>query len=140
MTVHIGRTRDIGTCRRVRRVVFIDEQGICEADELDGLDETAIHLLAVQSGRPVGTARLLVGGATGRIGRVCVLPEARGAGLGAALVGAAVAEFRAMPGIARVRLGAQLHAAVFYQRLGFTPEGPVYRDAGIDHRDMVMLL
>lgn len=140
MTVHIGRTDDIVTCRWLRRVVFIDEQGVSEADEVDDLDGAAIHLLAVDQGRPVGSARLLVQGDTGKIGRVCVLKDRRGLGLGAALIGVAVAEFRATPGIVRVKLGAQLPALGFYERLGFVATGPVYLDAGIDHRDMVLPL
>ncbi len=140
MTVHIGRTDDLATCRWLRRVVFIQEQGVSEADEVDDLDGTAIHLLAVEAGRPVGTARLMVLEDTGKIGRVCVLKDRRGLGLGAALVRAGVAEFRAMPGIARVKLGAQVVAVGFYQRLGFEAVGPVYLDAGIAHRDMVMVL
>ena len=140
MTITIAATRDIATCRWLRRVVFIDEQGVSEADEIDDLDDRAIHLVATDSGKPVGTARLLADGDTGKIGRVCVLKSARGTGLGAALIRAAVAEFRAMPGIARVKLGAQTHAMGFYERLGFTPTGPEYIDAGIPHRDMILSL
>jgi ElaA protein len=69
-----------------------------------------------------------------------VLPALRGQGLGAALIRAAVAEFRAMPGIEVVKLGAQTHALGFYERLGFVATGPVYQDAGIAHRDMVLTL
>lgn len=134
----IARTGDIALCQRLRRIVFIEEQGVSEADEVDGLDATAIHLLAQRDGMPVGTARLLVSGETGKIGRVCVLPAARGTGLGAALVRAAVEEFRAMPGITRIKLGAQTHALGFYAALGFVATGPEYMDAGIPHRDMVM--
>ncbi len=64
--------------------MFIDEQGVSEADEVDGLDDTAIHLLALSGDRPVGTARILVDGNTGKIGRVYVLRYARGTGVGAA--------------------------------------------------------
>ena len=134
----IARTTDIATCRALRRVVFIEEQGVSEADEIDDLDGEAIHLLAVDAGRPVGTARLLIQDETGKIGRVCVLAEARGAGIGAALIRAAVAELAAMPGISRAKLGAQVHALGFYERLGFAAVGPVYMDAGIEHRDMVL--
>ena len=134
----IARTTDIAACRALRRVVFIEEQGVSEADEIDDLDGEAIHLLAVIAGRPVGTARLLLQGETGKIGRVCVLAEARGAGIGAALIRAAVAELAAMPGISRAKLGAQVHALGFYERLGFAAVGPVYMDAGIEHRDMVL--
>ncbi|NGM44286.1 GNAT family N-acetyltransferase [Rhodobacter sp. SGA-6-6] len=138
--MHIAPTQDIATCRALRRKVFIEEQGVSEADEVDGLDDQAIHLLALVDGRPLGCARLLVQGETGKVGRVCVLAEARGTGLGAALMRAAVAEFRKLPGVAKVKLGAQTHALGFYERLGFTAFGPEYLDAGIPHRDMQLVL
>jgi ElaA protein len=134
--VRIEVTRDIATCRRLRRLVFIEEQGVSEADEVDGLDESAIHLLALDGDRPVGTARLLVSGAVGKIGRVCVLPEARGTGLGAALIRAALAVLRAAPGVTEATLGAQSYATGFYEKLGFSVEGEEFLDAGIPHRHM----
>ena len=136
--VKIGVTRDIAACRALRRVVFIEEQGVSEADEVDDLDGEAIHLLALQDGKPVGTARLLVNGTTGKVGRVCVLREARGTGLGAALMRVAVDQFRAMPGIRKVKLGAQSHATGFYEALGFRVVGDPFMDAGIEHREMVL--
>ncbi|HMO06615.1 MAG TPA: GNAT family N-acetyltransferase [Paracoccaceae bacterium] len=132
------RTDDLAVCLALRRVVFIEEQGVPEADELDGLDGDAIHLLARQGDRPVGSARLLVMGDTGKVGRVCVLPEVRGQGIGAALIREGVSIFRAMPGIRRVKLSAQVQALAFYAALGFAATGPDYLDAGIVHRDMVM--
>ena len=140
MTLTISVTTDIAACRALRRTVFIEEQGVSEADEVDELDDQAIHILAMQDGVPIGSARLLTQGDTGKVGRVCVLQSARGTGLGAALMQAAVAKFRTIPGIARVKLGAQLHALAFYERLGFTPYGEVFMDAGIEHRDMVLVL
>ena len=136
----IGITQDIATCRMLRRRVFIEEQGVSEADEIDDLDDQSIHLLATEDGRALGSARLLVTGETGKVGRVCVLAEARGTGMGAALMRAAVAEFRKQPGVKRVKLGAQTHALGFYERLGFAAVGPEYLDAGLPHRDMVLTL
>jgi predicted GNAT family N-acyltransferase len=136
MSVRIEVTRDIATCQRLRRVVFTEEQGVSEADELDGLDDSAIHLLAVGAEGPVGTARLLLKGDTGKIGRVCVLAEARGTGLGAALIRAALEELRRQPGISTARLGSQSHATGFYEKLGFAVEGEEFIDAGIPHRHM----
>ena len=134
---HIARATDIATCRALRRTVFIEEQGVSEADERGDPDGEAVHLLAMAADQPVGTARLLIDGITGKIGRVCVLPKARGAGIGAALIRAAVAEFAAMTGLSRAKLGAQVHALEFYERLGFAAVGPVFMDAGLEHRDMV---
>ncbi len=140
MTLNISRTDDIETCRRLRRIVFIHEQGVSEADELDDKDAEAIHLLASVDGIPIGSARLVVTGTTGKIGRVCVLRAARGQGIGKALIEVAVAQFCAMPGVTRVMLGSQTHAIGFYEKLGFVVTGDQYDDAGIPHRDMVLEL
>lgn len=138
MSLLIEETRDIATCRALRRTVFIEEQGVSEADEVDDLDDTAIHLLATMDGHAIGSARLLVLGETGKIGRVCVLREGRGTGIGAALIRAAVARLRAEAGVTKAKLGAQTHALGFYAGLGFAPVGEVYLDAGIAHQDMVL--
>lgn len=135
-TLKIDVTQDIATCQRLRRVVFIEEQGVSEADEVDGRDTGAIHLLAVDGDVPVGTARLLVKGSTGKIGRVCVLPQARGTGLGAALIKKALDVLRAQPGLTEAYLGSQAHATGFYEKLGFAVEGEEFDDAGIPHRHM----
>lgn len=140
MTWHIETVTNYQPCLELRRIVFIDEQGVSVEDELDDMDDVAVHLLATQDGEPLGTARLLTKGDTGKIGRVCVLKEARGSGLGAALIKASVAHFEAQPEVKRALLGAQCHAISFYEALGFTAFGPVYDDAGIDHRDMERLL
>lgn len=132
----IEQTTDLAACLALRRTVFIEEQGVPEDREIDGMDDGALHLLATQDGQPIGSARILLDGETGKIGRVCVLPQARGTGLGAALIRAALDVLRVQPGITRAKLGAQTHALGFYEKLGFTAYGPVYDDAGIAHRDM----
>ncbi len=136
MTPEIAVTDDLASCLALRRRVFIEEQNVPEADDVDGLDPTAIHLLAWLDGQPVGTARLLIKGDVGKIGRVCVLPGLRGLGIGKALVAAAVEYLGAQPALREARLGAQTHALGFYEALGFRAEGEVYLDAGIPHRDM----
>ncbi|QBX33623.1 GNAT family N-acetyltransferase [Paracoccus liaowanqingii] len=135
----IEETRDLAACHALRRTVFIDEQGVPEADEMDDQDAAAIHLLARDGDRPVGSARLLIKGDTGKIGRVCVLADQRGTGLGAALIRAALDVLRDR-GMVQARLGSQTHAIGFYEKLGFVAQGPVYDDAGIPHRDMTLNL
>lgn len=135
----VALTRDIALCQSLRRRVFTEEQGVSEADEVDGLDEGAIHFLAEHAGEPVGTARILLKGKSAKIGRVCVLKEARGTHQGQALINACI-EWARREGLNRAVLGAQLHALGFYEALGFTAFGPVYDDAGIDHRDMELFL
>lgn len=138
MSVSIGVTEDLAACLRLRRTVFIEEQGVSEAEEVDGLDADCVHLLASDDGVPVGTARILLKGDLAKIGRVCVLPSHRGTGLGAALIRRALEEMQGNATTAK--LGAQVHALGFYEALGFTAIGPVYDDAGIPHRDMVRSL
>lgn len=130
-------TDDIAACRAIRHTVFVLEQAVPDEEEWDGLDGEAIHLLARDAaGRPVGTARILLDGEVAKIGRVAVLREARGRGVGMALMRAALAHLEGIGVLRRVVLGAQTHAIGFYERLGFVAHGPEYDDAGIPHRDM----
>jgi len=137
MNLHVELTDDLALCHALRRIVFIEEQNVPEAEEIDGRDAGALHLLARLDGQPVGCARVLVMGDTGKIGRVCVLPDYRGQGIGVALIQSALDVMRAQPGVMRAKLGSQTHAIGFYEKLGFTAQGPEYLDAGIAHRDMV---
>ncbi|HHY01907.1 MAG TPA: GNAT family N-acetyltransferase, partial [Paracoccus sp.] len=82
----IALTDDFAACMAIRRQVFVQEQNVPEQQELDEHDATALHLLAMLDGRPVGTARLLIDGAEGKIGRVAILPDCRGTGAGAAMM------------------------------------------------------
>lgn len=135
--MRIELTDNINACRDLRRVVFIGEQGVPESEEWDDLDGQAIHLLAWEGDDPVGTARILQSGSVGKIGRVCVVQEARGTGLGAKLIRAAMDVLRSRPGVTHAKLGAQVHAIGFYEKLGFVTQGDVYDDAGIPHQDMI---
>ena len=132
----ISQTQDLAACLELRRIVFIDEQGVSEADERDGRDDEALHVLASKGGQALGCARILINGEVAKIGRVCVLQEARGTGLGAAIINACLEVARTQSGVTRAKLGAQTHALSFYEKLGFAAFGPVYDDAGIPHRDM----
>ncbi|MHB0776489.1 GNAT family N-acetyltransferase [Halomonas sp. WWR20] len=140
-TVHVeirrGDWQDLGTmCGEIRRRVFIEEQRVPEAEEWDGRDPDCLHFLLLGDDRPLGTARLLP---DGHVGRVAVLDEARGQGLGLLLMQAAI-EAAANAGHAEVVLDAQLHALPFYRRLGFEAFGPEFLDAGIPHRSMRLAL
>jgi predicted GNAT family N-acyltransferase len=122
---------------RIRRQVFIVEQRVPESEEWDDRDAAALHVLAVAGKRDaVGTARLED---TGKIGRVAVMPEWRGRGIGASLVATLIAQAR-KNGFRSVHLNAQVTALEFYRRLGFEPIGAEFDEAGIVHRRMERLL
>ena len=140
MSLTIDVTEDFEACLALRHTVFVQEQGVPIEEEQDALDATATHLLARDGDTPVGTARVLFQEGTAKVGRVCVLERARGTGLGADIIRATINIARETPGISHVKLGAQLQALGFYEKLGFRAFGPIYDDAGIDHRDMVLAL
>jgi predicted GNAT family N-acyltransferase len=117
----------------VRFAVFVDEQGVPPALEADADDDRALHLLArTPAGIGIGTARLLP---NGHIGRMAVLPDWRRRGIGGRLLDGAITAARRL-GLHEARLHAQCHAIGFYARHGFRAEGPVFVEAGIDHRLM----
>ena len=116
----------------LRWTVFVEEQGVPEADELDGSDVGGTMIMAKCGGDLVGTARFHLAGDVIKISRVCVHPAARGSGIGAQLI-----EFLCNPQCAKhARLDAQTDALAFYRRLGFLPVGEDFLDAGIPHRRM----
>ncbi len=138
MNLSILVTKDHETCFALRHQVFVGEQDVPFEEEIDDLDKIATHLLATIDGTPAGTARVVYHHDVAKIGRVCVLKSARGTGLGAKLIKAAVQIAKEQPGITKAKLGAQLQALGFYEKLGFSVYGPVYLDARIEHRDMVL--
>ncbi len=119
----------------VRFQVFVDEQGVPSDMELDEFDPLSWHAAALRDGQVVGAGRLLP---DGHIGRMAVLAEWRGQGIGAALLQALMAE-AARRGMRRLALSAQTHAVDFYARFGFVPEGPEYQEAGLPHQAMARL-
>lgn len=123
-------------CLAVRRAVFIEEQGIDPAIEIDGRDGRCIHALSEAEGRPIGTARMLP---DGHIGRVAVLPAWRGQGIGQALMQTLCAQAVSV-GLQSVHLASQESAVAFYRRLGFVAAGDVFIEAGIPHLNMSLKL
>jgi predicted GNAT family N-acyltransferase len=120
----------------LRRAVFVNEQGVPLDDELDGLDDDAVHLVAVQpDAAVVGTCRLLRDGSSVKLGRLAVAPAARGRGLGGRLVFEAERVAREA-GAARIVLAAQADAIGLYERLGYRAYGERFLDAGLEHRMM----
>lgn len=117
---------------RIRFAVFVEEQRVPAEIELDARDADSVHALATLDGRVVGTGRLLP---DAHVGRMAVLKEARGRGVGGRILEALVARARAR-GDREVVLSAQVHAVPFYERHGFEAFGEIYQEAGIPHRDM----
>ena len=120
----------------VRKKVFIDEQNVPEELEIDGLDDKAEHILVYDNLKPIATGRMF---SDGHIGRVAVLKEYRGSGIGMLVMQSFIKKAEKL-NIHRVWLSSQCHAVMFYEKLGFEEYGNIYMDAGIEHIDMEKLV
>lgn len=125
--------KDNADIRRIREMVFIKEQGVTPEQEWDSDDADSTHFLACEGEFAMGTARLLPNGC---IGRVAVLKDWRGQGIGELLMQAAIAEAERQ-GLKQQTLTAQAHAAGFYERLGFAVVSDEFIEAGIPHIEML---
>jgi ElaA protein len=119
---------------QLREAVFVVEQQ-CPYPELDGrdLEPATRHVWASYGGQPIACLRVLDDGSHARIGRVCVAIEHRSRGLAATLMRAALEVAGDRPS----RLSAQSHLVAWYQRLGYTTDGPEFLEDGIAHVPMV---
>ena len=137
-TVETGDWQALGSgAGAIRRAVFVQEQRIPETLEWDEHDATALHAVARNRlGRVIGTARLLSEApGVGRIGRMAVHRNLRGGGQGAAVLRALEAAAKAR-GDREITLHAQRSAEAFYRRLGYSPHGAPFEEAGIAHIEM----
>jgi predicted GNAT family N-acyltransferase len=123
---------EVDAALALRYEVFCVEQGVSLADERDGCDGEALHLVVVDDGEVIGTCRLLAVGSEVKLGRMAVAPAHRGRGLAAELLVEADARARELRA-QRIALAAQLGARALYERAGYASYGDVFLDAGIEH-------
>jgi predicted GNAT family N-acyltransferase len=140
--VRVGSWLELGAASgAIRQTVFVEEQKIPAEMEWDAADESCLHAVAFsQQGEGLATGRLLphVPGVA-KIGRMAVLRALRGSGIGRAVLDALMQAARAR-GYREVLLHAQVSAAGFYTRAGFTQRGALFEEAGIGHVEMVRTL
>ena len=146
MTVTVRTSRDaeeIRAARDLRIKVFCDEQGVDPALEVDGLDDEATQLVAVDESGVVATCRLRYPGPDDtreshgesgvcKLERMVVNRRLRGHGVGARLLSGAEDEGR-RAGARTMVLNSQRRAEAFYASHGYVAEGETFLDAGIEH-------
>jgi predicted GNAT family N-acyltransferase len=132
----VGKSAELADAHAIRRAVFIEEQGVAEAEEMDNRDDEAWHVVAYDDGTPVGTGRLRQSDpGVAKIERVAVLRSYRDRGIGRAIM-------QELEDLARDRdmEGALLHAQraveAFYSNLGYETTSGVFDEAGIPHVEM----
>ena len=128
---------DFQDLRAVREPVFVVEQQVPLELEWDELDPKCRHVIARDDAhRPIGTGRLTP---EHKIGRMAVLKEWRGRGVGEALLLALIEQAREL-GLPEVSLHAQVDAIGFYEKFGFEGYGERFEEAGIQHQSMRLAL
>ena len=125
---------------QLRTEVFVVEQK-CPYQEVDGrdLEGDTCHLMGWRDDRLVAYLRLLDPESQGGdvvIGRVVIAPEARGQGLGHALMSEALKQAGKLWPEVPIYLSAQAHLQAYYGRYGFEVVGEVYLEDDIPHIGM----
>ena len=119
----------------IREKVFIEEQKVTPQLEWDGMDEAAIHFLALKDGTAIGCARAFINNNHMQLGRMAVLKEHRHQSVGNALIEKAMVTAK-LNQLSAILISAQCHAIDFYAKFGFQVTSDIYLDAEIPHRNM----
>lgn len=121
----------------LRGIVFIEEQGVDWEGEIDEFEKTAFHVLGEEDGQPVAAGRLReLDGGWWKIERIAVRPRWRGRGYARAVVRFILDHAQAQ-GAVKFKLHAQVYLEKFYEDFGFTRQGKVFDECGIDHILMI---
>ena len=125
--------------KNIREKVFIQEQKVTPELEWDGMDENAMHFLVFKDEEAIGCARAVMIKNYMQLGRMAVLKEYRGQGIGSALLEKAIVTAK-LNQISSIHISAQFYAIDFYLKFGFEVMSDIYLDAEIPHRDMTLKL
>lgn len=124
---------EMAALRALRLAVFVEEQGVPEALEVDGLDALAYHAVACVEDAIIGTGRLLVlPGGDALIGRMAVQSDVRRIGIGGNVL-KFLEDAAAKMGAPGVIVHAQTYVSEFYLHNGYDSEGEPFEEAGIEH-------
>ena len=123
---------------RLRSKIFVVEQN-CPYLDMDGYDETGLHLLVKDLDKIVGCLRILPVGRYDEvsIGRVVVDADYRRQGIAKRMLELSIENAVAIYGCDRIVLGAQIYAKNLYESVGFKPIDKGYLEDGIPHVHMM---
>lgn len=131
---YVDNEEELNICFSIRRKVFIEEQNIPEAIEMDDISVNAKSICAILDGDYVGTARYRETPYGTKLERFAVLKEHRFCGVGKALVNFIFNNFHKHKNI---YLHAQEPVVDFYNSLGFKKVEDKFHEAGIPHWKMI---
>ncbi len=123
----------------LRKEVFVNEQNVDINIELDELDITATHFVAIDQEKVVGTCRIVIKDDYCKLGRMAVSKEYRSKGVGRKLIQNAEKTVKEM-GIKKIALSSQSHALEFYLKNDYKIISEVFYEANIAHQTVEKLL
>lgn len=106
-----------------------------EWDEFDEIDSVVMFVDYAEDGTPLATGRFREKDGYGKVERICTQKVARGTGSGRRIMEAIESEAKSR-GLTTLKLGAQVTAIPFYEKLGYETCSGLFLDAGIEHKDM----
>ena len=118
----------------IRREVFIKGLNIPEHLEIDSNEESSKYILAKVDGKSVGTARWRKTDEGMKLERFAVLNDYRSIGIGTMMTKFILNQLKNSK---LIYLNAQESAILFYEKLGFKPIGPRFREVNIEHQKMI---
>jgi len=121
---------------KVRRQVFVSEQGISEDLVFDGHDSEALHVVVKDGERVIGSARVrLLADNQAKLERMAVLKHYRRKGIGREMLLFLDTVWKDKQ-VQQVIIHAQLEVVPFYKLCSFDELGSPFQEAGIKHIKM----
>jgi len=133
----ITGNKDLAAVHKIREKVFVEEQHIAPEKVRDGYDELAVHLLVFVDGEAAATGRIYHDGSHFRMGRLCVLKQFRGQGIGD--LATRLLLYKVFMYADELHISAQAYLKDFYQKFGFETIGDPFMEENIPHINMVLL-
>ena len=118
----------------IRREVFIKGLNIPEDLEIDSNEESSKYILAKVDGKSVGTARWRKTDEGMKLERFAVLNDYRSIGIGTMMTKFILNQLKNSK---LIYLNAQQSAISFYEKMGFKPIGPRFKEVNIEHQKMI---
>jgi len=131
----VKNKKELNDVFKIREIVFVNGQNCPWECEMDGLDDSAKHIIVKYKGKTIGCARIRFPGNRTKLERIALLKEYRGKGFGRELMNYLIRYCRRKK-VEEIFLHSQLYVKNFYKKCGFRLRGKIFLEAGIEHIEM----
>jgi predicted GNAT family N-acyltransferase len=136
----VSNDRELRAALKIRKQVFVNEQGVSPDLEFDGHDGDALHIVAIDGENIIGTARVIfITANKAKLERMAILKPFRKKGIGRGIITFVKEELRKRR-FKHLDIHAQYSAVGFYESCGFKESGVPFYEADIKHVKMAASL